>query len=785
MSKQRIFYFGLINTPHYCKSRALDLYVGAAAGKMMGVIAAMHAVRLYAYLVTLPVLRAEDSVRYQNSCFSTKDGVPVLFLETHANKWLRFFFGLFGFAKFALTRVNSTDRVIVYNYRIEYILALIVLNFRRIRVFQDIEDLPIKEEKWPSGLLNYIGYKLVSLLTIKRKITVSHQIAESEEISDYLPVYGVFPSVNKHLPEKVKTKSKSMKGTLRIHYGGTLQETTGIDLFVTSVLLLESQIDLNKLHFCFVVTGVGELEKVRSLRTSLRSEFIRIEIHESVSREDYLALLRSCHASLALKVPSANISLTTFPSKVIEIVSNYVALVSTKVSDVPLIFDESNSFLLDEATPIELTSVFLKMARSPEIVLQRAYAGYLLAQERFSPEAVGQSLATFLGVRGNALLKMPSVYFWQRIITPHMALLADALAQRGVAVVYVANGEMSYDRQEQGWKPPILRFAQLKIAPDRAAVKKLVAKAPLNSHHLCQGVRGNCLVRITQQQLRRRGLQYWAMIETVDDQGRRGVIKRIVYRTLLWYQRNHLNGILAIGARTPEWITARGFPSLRVFPFAYFLQQPDWTDATHESHDAPAQNRFRFIYVGQLIERKRVDDLISALARLDRDDVELIVVGDGPLKNVLHTQAAKLLPGCVRWLGQQPMPAIPALIAQADCLVLPSRHDGWGAVVSEALMVGTPVVCSDACGSATAVQASGVGGVFASGDKDALVRLMRQCFEKGKVSREERTRTSTWANALGADAGAQYLAEIINHAANGGEKPMPPWIRLMPSARTG
>ena len=63
---------------------------------------------------------------------------------------------------------------------------------------------------------------------------------------------------------------------------------------------------------------------------------------------------------------------------------------------------------------------------------------------------------------------------------------------------------------------------------------------------------------------------------------------------------------------------------------------------------------------------------------------------------------------------------IPHLMSSADCLILPSRHDGWGAVVSEALMVGTPVICSDACGSAGVVHASGVGGVFRSGDHCAL-----------------------------------------------------------------
>ena len=357
-----------------------------------------------------------------------------------------------------------------------------------------------------------------------------------------------------------------------------------------------------------------------------------------------------------------------------------------------------------------------------------------------------------------------------------MALLADALAQRGVAVVYVANSEMSADRQQQGWRPPTLRYAQLKIAPDTAAVKKMVAAAPSDSIHLCQGVRGNGLVRITQQQLRRRGLQYCAIIETVDDDGWRGVLKRLVYRTLLWFQRNKISGILAIGANTSAWIAARGFPALRIFSFAYFLQQPDLKSSVRASYSKAAQSRFQFIYVGQLIERKRVDDLISALVQLDREDVELTIVGNGPLENELRQQAKRFLPGRVRWLGQLPMSEIPALVAQADCLVLPSRHDGWGAVISEALMVGTPVVCSDACGASIAVRASGVGSVFPANHRPALRAALAEQIQSGKWSEHKRAQLSAWAACLNAGSGAEYLQKILNYDQLSSERPSAPWL---------
>lgn len=371
---------------------------------------------------------------------------------------------------------------------------------------------------------------------------------------------------------------------------------------------------------------------------------------------------------------------------------------------------------------------------------------------------------------------MPSVYFWQRIITPHMALLAESLAQRGVAIVYVANSEMSADRLQQGWRAPALRSAKLHIAPDKAAVKNMVETAPIDSIHFCQGVRGNGLVRITQRHLRRRGLRYWVMIEKVDDDGWLGVFKRLIYRALLWHQRSSLSGILAIGADTSAWIAARGFPSSKIYPFAYFLQQANWAGTACEPYSIGAESRFQFIYVGQLIRRKRVDELISALGQLDRDDVELTVVGIGPLETELQGLAERLLPGRVRWLGQQPMSVIPVLIAHAHCLVLPSRHDGWGAVISEALMVGTPVVCSGACGASIVVRGSGEGSVFSASHRTALRAALAKQIQRGKLPKHKRAQLSAWAGCLNADSGAVYLQKILDYHEGGGERPSAPWL---------
>lgn len=357
-----------------------------------------------------------------------------------------------------------------------------------------------------------------------------------------------------------------------------------------------------------------------------------------------------------------------------------------------------------------------------------------------------------------------------------MAGLASALARLGRKVTYVAEQEVSADRVKLGWQVPQMNGVHLRFAADNEAVRTLVQQATTSSVHICQGIRGNGLVTVAQHALSRRGLRQWVVMETVDDAGAWGIAKRLEYDRLFRGKGRLLEGVLATGHRTMDWIIARGMTAERVYPFAYFLPQVGNRD--HAVHREVGS--FRFLFVGQFIALKRLDLLIHNLAELLDREFELLVVGNGPKEWHWRMLAESALPNRVRWLGRRFMEEVSALMAQADCLVLPSRHDGWGAVISEALMVGTPVICSDACGAAGVVKASKAGGVFTSDrDDEFRARLDRQ-LKIGPVTTEGRLRLASWATALGAEAGARYLLSIVDCAANGGSRPVPPWVEKKP-----
>lgn len=369
---------------------------------------------------------------------------------------------------------------------------------------------------------------------------------------------------------------------------------------------------------------------------------------------------------------------------------------------------------------------------------------------------------------------MLEIWFWQLIISPHMADLAVALARRGCKVSYVAQRPMSDDRARLGWSAPSLPGVSLQLADSLDAIQRLVQSASQDSIHICQGVRANGLVGSAQVALAERGLRQWVVMETVNDSGWRGMLKRAEYGRIFRSRRASLQGVLATGQRTADWVVARGLPVDKVYPFAYFL--PDDKALAARSQREPGA--LRFLFAGQLIPRKRVDWLVNALAHLNQSAFELWVVGTGPEEPALRVLAASKLGNRVRWLGQLPLSDVPAVMAQADCLVLPSVHDGWGAVASEALMVGTPVICSAACGVAGVVQESRRGGVFPVNDKSVLARLLADQLAKGAVTDKARHQLAKWAISLGAAAGAGYLEEILTRQLAGhSAQPVAPWLK--------
>lgn len=165
-------------------------------------------------------------------------------------------------------------------------------------------------------------------------------------------------------------------------------------------------------------------------------------------------------------------------------------------------------------------------------------------------------------------------------------------------------------------------------------------------------------------------------------------------------------------------------------------------DVAHygQGRDMPAAERRRrraelglsgcvFLYVGRIWAGKGLDELFAAyrLVRADRDDISLLIVGDG-VDYERYAGRESATPG-VAFAGFIQPADLPRWYALCDALVFPTHGDPNGLVVEEALAAGLPVIVSDAAGDIRARVPRSVGRVFPVGDVNALARDMRELAE--------------------------------------------------------
>ncbi|OGL44013.1 MAG: hypothetical protein A2W05_04245 [Candidatus Schekmanbacteria bacterium RBG_16_38_10] len=138
------------------------------------------------------------------------------------------------------------------------------------------------------------------------------------------------------------------------------------------------------------------------------------------------------------------------------------------------------------------------------------------------------------------------------------------------------------------------------------------------------------------------------------------------------------------------------------------------------------------LFVGQLIERKGVEDLIRAFNMLigRNIDAELIIVGEGVLYKELLCFVNSNCSGRVTFLGTQPHSDIPRIMSEADILCLPSYREGWPNVCMEALACGLPIVGTDIGGINEIVSSSDYGVLVPPGDYTALAKALKYALTK-------------------------------------------------------
>jgi len=250
-----------------------------------------------------------------------------------------------------------------------------------------------------------------------------------------------------------------------------------------------------------------------------------------------------------------------------------------------------------------------------------------------------------------------------------------------------------------------------------------------------------------------------------------------------WVAKRAL-GILSVSHFAERFYTDLGFKSERAYPFGYFQTHHVTPE---QSSNLNTNERTEVIFVGELIPRKGVDLLLDAIRPLFNDypNLFLSVIGDGNELERLKAAAISLgIKDKINFEGAMSSSMIQPRIALSDVLVLPSRWDGWGMVINEALAVGVPVIASDCCGAADLVQHGFNGYVFRSQDIEVLRECLCRFLDNPNEHLAMRSAASLVGRAVSAEAAAPYLIECLKHASGDSNlRPTPPWERISALSR--
>ena len=164
------------------------------------------------------------------------------------------------------------------------------------------------------------------------------------------------------------------------------------------------------------------------------------------------------------------------------------------------------------------------------------------------------------------------------------------------------------------------------------------------------------------------------------------------------------------------------------------------------------------LFVGRVQPLKRLGVAVDVLARIERQDATLVVVGgpsgtqgEAELARVRDQAASLGVADRIRWVAPVPHHLLSTYYRAADVCLVPSRSESFGLVALEAAACGIPVVAA-AVGGLRSIVEHGRTGFLVEGGDPAVLRGLRGrgpgqpvlAAELGRAA-AERGRTFTWS----------------------------------------
>jgi len=221
---------------------------------------------------------------------------------------------------------------------------------------------------------------------------------------------------------------------------------------------------------------------------------------------------------------------------------------------------------------------------------------------------------------------------------------------------------------------------------------------------------------------------------TKDEHYRKTLVPTIFQRRCGALQREAAL-IICVAEHIREALLARNFPAAKLRVIRYGIE-PEVDDGSPWLAERPY-----LLFVGRFVEKKGITHLLDAIRSLEAEGatVELVLVGDGPMAEMLKHQAADLTHA--RFLGWLPNQEVRRVMRGALAICVPSvaartgDSEGLPNVVLEAMACAVPVIGSDTAGIAEAVEHDRTGFLVPPADPPSIAAAARRLLGDPELRR--------------------------------------------------
>ena len=332
------------------------------------------------------------------------------------------------------------------------------------------------------------------------------------------------------------------------------------------------------------------------------------------------------------------------------------------------------------------------------------------------------------------------INFFLNILSIHQAPLIRKLSERYTVNIFY-DQPLSKERKELGWYTPDFGFAKIYAIKD-IDEKNLLKKMSTDTINIFSGLYAYSEIQKWLDKCIKTSALNYVQMESLILDNMKGHLRKVKYKFLALKYNKKIDGILSQGGKAQ--LENIGFKN--VHDFAYFL---DKNESVYERKN----QRTKFIYVGAISKRKRILELVSSIGTVG--NYKLDIYGSELDVSVDDLESAINNLDNIKYKGVIKNDIIVQTIKKYDYLILPSKAEGWGAVVAEALLCGVGVIVTDVAGIVSYLESHFSYGIYIEdfSDMGHVVKLMEtlsplEVSERKKIQDESYCLTSEYGFEL-------------------------------------